>query len=74
MEEVITTNIDADTEREACMAVAQRALHKYAKEPDRMTFQRKFGAFLQRRGFSYETIKPILAELWQAAQGESLED
>ena len=74
VEQVITTNIDVDTEREACAAVARRALHKYAKEPDRLTFQRKFGAFLQRRGFSFETIKPILAELWQEIRGEQLED
>ncbi|HEX6291512.1 MAG TPA: RecX family transcriptional regulator [Herpetosiphonaceae bacterium] len=74
VDETIEASVDADAEREACAAVARRALPKYAREPDRMTFQRKFGAFLQRRGFSFETIKPILAELWQEVRGEPLDD
>ena len=68
---VIESNIDADSERDACADVARRALRKYANEPDRATFQRKFGGFLQRRGFSFETIKPLLDELWQEARGKS---
>jgi regulatory protein len=71
---VIESNVDADSEREACADVARRALRKYANEDDRATFQRKFGAFLQRRGFSFETIKPILDELWQEARGEALDE
>jgi regulatory protein len=71
---VIQNNVDADSEQAACADVARKALHKYARETDRATFQRKFGAFLQRRGFSYETIKPILAELWQETRGELLDD
>jgi regulatory protein len=68
---VIESNVDADSERDACTEVARRALRKYANEPDRATFQRKFGGFLQRRGFSFETIKPLLEELWQEARGEA---
>jgi regulatory protein len=70
---VIESNVDADSERAACAEVARQALRKYANEPDRATFQRKFGAFLQRRGFSFETIKPLLDELWQEARGEPLD-
>jgi len=62
---VIEDQVDADDERAACEAVARRAAHKYADAPDWSTFQRKLGGYLQRRGFSFETMKPILNELWQ---------
>jgi regulatory protein len=64
-DEVVAASTDADSERDACRDVAERALHKYSNAPDRATFQRRFGGFLQRRGFSYDTIKPILDEMWQ---------
>lgn len=66
--EIIGEMTDADKERDACREVAQQAFRKYADSPDRQTFLRKFGGFLQRRGFSFETIKPILDELWNERQ------
>lgn len=74
VDEVIEANVDEDSEHAACADVARKALHKYARETDRATFQRKFGGFLQRRGFSFATIKPILAELWQETHGDALDD
>lgn len=74
VDQVLDANVDEDSEHEACAEVARKALHKYARETDRATFQRKFGGFLQRRGFSFATIKPILAELWQETQGDALDD
>lgn len=67
-DEVISSNTDADSESAACAEVARRAVHKYAGAPDRATFQRKLGSYLQRRGFSFETMKPVLAELWNEVQ------
>lgn len=63
-DDVISAATDADSERAACEDVARKAAHKYANSPDRATFQRRFGGFLQRRGFNFDTIKPILDELW----------
>jgi regulatory protein len=63
-EQVLADTIDADDERAACEAVARRALHKYANAPDWATFSRRLGGFLQRRGFRWETIKPIIQTLW----------
>jgi regulatory protein len=63
-DDVIRASTDAESEQAACADVARKALHKYASAPDRATFQRKLGGYLQRRGFSFETMKPILAELW----------
>jgi len=74
VDQVIEANVNEDSEHAACVDVARKALHKYARETDRATFQRKFGSFLQRRGFSFATMKPVLAELWQETHGEALDD
>ena len=63
-EHIIAETTDRESEQLACNEVARRAFHKYSGAPDRATFNRKLGAFLQRRGFSFDTIKPILDELW----------
>ena len=43
---------------------------------DRQTFRQRLGAFLARRGFSYDTIKPATERLWreQNATDESDDD
>jgi regulatory protein len=46
------------------MTIARGALRKYAAAPNRATFQRRMGAYLQRRGFGFDTIGPILETLW----------
>lgn len=57
-------------EGERAEAVARAALRRYADAPDRPTFQRRLGGFLQRRGFGYETITPIIERLWTELQEE----
>lgn len=61
---IIAEQTDADSERAACEAVARKVARRYADAPDRAIFQRKLGGYLLRRGFSFETIKPILDGLW----------
>ncbi|MFV9503113.1 MAG: regulatory protein RecX [Oscillochloridaceae bacterium umkhey_bin13] len=58
---------DADPAAEAARAeqVARTALPRYANSADWLSFQRRLGGLLQRRGFSLTTIRPILAILWQ---------
>ena len=46
------------------MTIARGALRKYAGAPDRATFQRRLGGYLQRRGFGFDTIGPIVDKLW----------
>jgi regulatory protein len=46
------------------MSIARGALHRYANAPDRAAFQRRMGGYLQRRGFGFDTIGPILEILW----------
>jgi regulatory protein len=51
-------------EEQRAMSVARGALAKYANAPNRAAFQRRLGAYLQRRGFGFNTIGPILETLW----------
>jgi len=41
-----------------------KALRKYAQSPDKQTFQRRMGGYLQRRGFSFDVIRPVIDGLW----------
>jgi regulatory protein len=61
-----------DPAGEAALAeqVARDALPRYARSPDRASFQRRLGGLLQRRGFSLHVISPILAILWRELQQE----
>lgn len=52
-------------EHERARALARDVLPKYAQVADRATFQRRLGGYLQRRGFAYALIKPIVDELWR---------
>jgi len=51
-------------EEQRAMSLARGALPKYANAPNRAAFQRRLGAYLQRRGYSFDTIGPILETLW----------
>lgn len=50
---------------EQAMEIGRAALRKYADAPDKMTFTRKLGGYLQRRGFGFDTIRPVIDTLWQ---------
>jgi regulatory protein len=54
----------ADAERARAEQLAHDALSRYANAPDRATFTRRLGGFLQRRGFTLEVIRPVVDQLW----------
>jgi regulatory protein len=58
--------------------LARSVVHKYAHADSRATFMRRLGGFLQRRGFDFETIRPIIDQLWneleQSAENEEQGD
>lgn len=56
------------------LTLARAALRKYADAPDRASFQRRLGGYLQRRGFGLETIIPIMDRLWQELRSRSDDD
>lgn len=59
----------ADGEGERAITLARAAVRKYADAPDRATFGRRLGGYLQRRGFSFETVRPIVDRLWEELKG-----
>lgn len=63
---------DNDEGRSA-LALARTALRKYADAPDKPTFQRRLGGYLQRRGFTVSTIMPILDQLWHELRDQANE-
>ena len=70
-------NDDSLTGDEAASAwgLARGALRKYAGSQDRNAFTRRMGSYLQRRGYTFEVIRPIVDQLWaevsEAAEEES---
>ncbi|HEU5098198.1 MAG TPA: RecX family transcriptional regulator [Roseiflexaceae bacterium] len=87
-DELRRKGIDADTatqilsdesltgdESASAWQLARAALHKYAGSRDRNAFTRRMGGFLQRRGFSFEVIRPIVDQLWaEIAQADDQEE
>ncbi|NJO04150.1 MAG: regulatory protein RecX [Chloroflexaceae bacterium] len=61
-----------DSER--ALALARGVLRKYQDAPDRAAFQRRLGGYLQRRGFLFATIRPILDELWHEVQQTGVDE
>lgn len=59
------TAANPEAEHARAEQVARAALRRYADSPDRASFQRRLGGLLQRRGFSLDTIRPILDTLWR---------
>ena len=37
---------------------------RYAGSADRNAFTRRMGSYLQRRGYTFEVIRPIIDQLW----------
>lgn len=67
----LTTQED---EHARALVIARGAARKYASAPDRQTFARKLGAFLQRRGFGFDAIKPAVEAVWAELRGEAAPD
>jgi regulatory protein len=73
---VASTEIDSALaeidEPEAAWAAVQRAAQRWAGL-DASARRQKLYAFLQRRGFDYDTIRQVLHRLQAAADGDSEE-
>ncbi len=65
---VIAAATSPASEAKQCAEVARQAARRYQSSPDRATFERRLGGLLQRRGFRWETIRPILTTLWAELQ------
>jgi len=65
--EQVVANVDDDDN--AYRAAQGRAGRLPAT--DYSLFRRRLGEFLRRRGFSYEVINHVVAQLWQEKTGSS---
>lgn len=72
--DAIAAATDPEREAAACEQVARQAARRYSSIEDWSSFQRKLGGVLQRRGFTWETVGPVLRLLWQERQQEDEED
>ena len=55
-------NLDIDEEELAYQAALKQS--RRLTHLEKNDFQRKLSAFLARRGFSYETVKPVVEKIW----------
>jgi regulatory protein len=62
--EVMNDDALAIDEAASAMELARAALRKYASSHDRNAFSRRMGSYLQRRGYTFEVIRPIVDQLW----------
>jgi regulatory protein len=74
--EVLSDDSLTGDEAAGAWALARAALHKYAGSHDRNAFARRMGSYLQRRGYTFEVIRPIVEQLWAevAAAAEAEDD
>jgi regulatory protein len=75
-DEVIQPVLDEQVDEPA---LAREAARKYARRLAGLEwpeFRRKLGGFLARRGFSYDTLTPVVSEIWKGSRmaddGENL--
>ena len=67
-DEVIQPVLDEQVEESA---LVQEAARKYAHRLAGLEwpeFRRKLGGFLARRGFSYDTLTPVVSEIWKESR------
>ncbi|MFN2195300.1 MAG: RecX family transcriptional regulator [Anaerolineales bacterium] len=62
-----TLDQELTDEEQLALKVAQKYLRKL-NHLSQLEFQRKLGAYLARRGFSYETAAPVIDKLWTETQ------
>lgn len=71
IDDVLSDEALTGDEQSSAWTQARAALRKYAGAPDRATFARRMGGYLQRRGFGFETIRPIIDQLWREIADQS---
>ena len=69
-QDVLAEALPLEDDDEGAYRAAQRKATSL-RALDERTFKQRLGAFLQRRGYGYETIKPVVTRLWQEIGGEA---
>jgi regulatory protein len=71
--EVLAEALPTEDDEEGAYRAAQRKAASL-RALDERTFKQRLGAFLQRRGYGYETVKPVVVRLWQETSGQRPSD
>jgi regulatory protein len=69
-QDVLAEAIPEDDDPDGAYRAAQRKAGSL-RVLDERTFKQRLGGFLQRRGYGYETIRPVVARLWQETTGQA---
>jgi regulatory protein len=72
-QDVLADALPSEDDDEGAYRAAQRKATSL-RALDERTFKQRLGAFLQRRGYGYETIRPVVARLWQETTGQPAPD
>ena len=74
--EIVDELIDEEQDEERALRAGRKKAHLLVHQPgmDYVTFQRRLGPFLQRRGFGYEATSHAVKKLWQELKGEESSD
>lgn len=67
-DEVIQPVLDEQVEEPALARVAARKYAHRLAGLEWPEFRRKLGGFLARRGFSYDTLTPVVSEIWKESR------
>ncbi len=74
IDETLTDEALVGDDSERAWTLARAAVRKYANAPDKQSFQRRLGGYLQRRGFRFDVIRPILDTLWAETRSDADND
>ena len=72
-QDVVAEALPSDDDQDGAYRAAQRKAVSL-RAFDERTFKQRLGAFLQRRGYGYETVKPVVTRLWQETTGQPASD
>lgn len=72
--EVLNDGALTGDESASAWGLARGVLRKYADSRDRNAFTRRMSGYLQRRGYTFEVIRPIVDQLWAEVSAEDAED
>jgi regulatory protein len=72
-QDVVAEALPEDDDEDGAYRAAQRKAVSL-RALDERTFRQRLGAFLQRRGYGYETVRTVTARLWSEVTGEVASD
>jgi regulatory protein len=72
-QDVVTEALPEDDDADGAYRAAQRKATSLRAQDER-TFKQRLGAFLQRRGYGYETTRSVVSRLWSDVSGHHSSD